>query len=1502
MKTRSLVSPFLLATLAIAADAYKIRTSYRNADLYLQLDSNTDQIVLKSEVGDDFRLSEDSHLVLSSDSSIMVGQKENGVILASTSHPEDSHETWSLDGYVISYVIPLYACAQESSHVLTVDPKTFIDQAVDCFFVEKLVVEEEVAEHDTKNVGPDSIASIGTNNADSAAKQQSQLLPNDDVIIIQNNKRGHVQIIQDGPVDPTQYMIIEFIFMGQWSQMIPHPDDLTTLIFADVESPDALKFKILDGQLMSGDKYVHGEGLFRLLDDPDPDMYWSYINDRLCVGRDQPEPVTFFSCNGYPRIHTGPECQMTAVMLVSNYFVQEDNTVNPRQPMLIKGTLNGERVTFVVVDDEIHLSNHIDDLHASKFTINYEGILENRYKYVGYKDDLMVLVQSRDETISRWLLSGDQLYLELQPRRIHFYDCLGRVSLTKQDECNEIMDIVITNSFELSPNTLDPTQPMVISGALDEGKRVLSTENGEVIVFAGRPISATKFTVVDNYLMAGNKYVQIDNGMMVLVDDEEDASDHWILSGDRLHLGADPKLVEVYNCEGKISIENTECEMLYSMTLTNFDFVQESNTVDPEKPMLIKGQSDGETRVISGSGKYFNASTADDVDCDKFIVEDGYLKVGDKFVANDWNLEMTEDTSSVTSWWILSGDKLYYGANPEPFNFRYCNGRIGGSGGYECTSMAPIVITNFNFEQQENDVNPESPMVISAMLGSAHVVVSIDEDDVIVSEGDAIYGSKFTISRRYLMAGDKYVRIHNGMMVLVEAQDSASYGWFLSGDHLFYGSDPSLVHLYSCANKIAVENSGECEELTPVVILNINFEPEVNTVDSEKQMLIKGEVDGELITFSTDDGFVTEFTGEDVDATKLRIEDGYLKAGDKYVATVDGDLVVVENKGDAERGWVLSGDQLYFGEDPLLVHFYSCAGKINAENNGGCEEVTLIVIQNFDFEPKPNTIDPNEPMVISATLGSENVVITVEDDRITVLEGEPIDGAKFRISEKYLKVGEKYVGVVNGTLVLVSEAGDAAKGWVLSDDQLYLGYDPVLVVLSVCDDGSVHLGAGDCSVLTDITILNVEEEPTTSSQAESTSAEETDTDSETESATGDPSDEPTPIESDSETTSTTTTTTLAGPEPTHPVIDPLKPFTIETLFEDEYLQLLTDGVHVRLLAGDLALFRIDEGYLKVGGDKWVSIAEDGLIVLVGEREYAAFGWRIEEGQLYYEITSRALARDTEVPVTFSYCDIDGEYLLYVGEASGCQVLANVILRSTESPDEPEESSGYESYESEEPSETGETTSTTETSTTTGTTGPVSTSDDTDTTSGTSVTTGGTTDVTSSGSSATATATTTGEASVINVTSCDPSGSCTEIVTIVLPSSQSTHQSTSTTITEHTTLTVTSCEDTRLCETRTEVRSTVYTTYCPVTTATAGVLPVSPKSTITVTICSEGTECEEVVTVVPADQTTSAQTGHPRTLVTESPVRPITSGFENRGVFPELSPIIAGLLVLLHFVL
>ncbi|RCK63152.1 hypothetical protein Cantr_09715 [Candida viswanathii] len=458
-------------------------------------------------------------------------------------------------------------------------------------------------------------------------------------------------------------------------------------------------------------------------------------------------------------------------------------------------------------------------------------------------------------------------------------------------------------------------------------------------------------------------------------------------------------------------------------------------------------------------------------------------------------------------------------------------------------------------------------------------------------------------------------------------------------------------------------------------------------------------------------------------------------------------------------------------------------------------------------------------------------------------------------------------------LVLVDEAGDAAKGWVLSDDQLYLGYDPVFVVLSVCDDGSVHLGAGDCTVLTDIAILN--------------------------SVTGDPSDEPTPIESDSETTSTTTTT-LAGPEPTHPVIDPLKPSTIETLFEDEYLQFLTDGVHVRLLLGDLALFRIDEGYLKVGDDKCVSIAEDGLIVLVGEREYAAFDWGIEEGQLYCEITSRALARDTEEPVTFSYCDIDDEYLHYVGEASGCQVLANVILRNTKSPDEPEESSGYESYESEEPSETGGTTSTTDASTTTGTIGPVSTSDATDATSGTSATTGGSTDVTSSGSSATAT--TTGEASVITITSCDPSGSFTEIVTTVLPSSQSTHQSRLTTITEHTTPTATSCEDTTLSETRAEVRSTVYTTYCPATTAAVDVLPVSPKSTITVTICSEGTECEEVVTVVPADQTTSAQTGHSRTTVAESPGCPITSGIENRAVFPELSPIVAGLLVLLHFVL
>ncbi|RCK55944.1 hypothetical protein Cantr_05103 [Candida viswanathii] len=51
-------------------------------DFYLQVNSKAIEVVLTKEVGDDFRLSDDSYLVLSRDASIVIAHQGNDVVLA----------------------------------------------------------------------------------------------------------------------------------------------------------------------------------------------------------------------------------------------------------------------------------------------------------------------------------------------------------------------------------------------------------------------------------------------------------------------------------------------------------------------------------------------------------------------------------------------------------------------------------------------------------------------------------------------------------------------------------------------------------------------------------------------------------------------------------------------------------------------------------------------------------------------------------------------------------------------------------------------------------------------------------------------------------------------------------------------------------------------------------------------------------------------------------------------------------------------------------------------------------------------------------------------------------------------------------------------------------------------------------------------------------------------------------------------------------------------------
>ncbi|RCK60315.1 hypothetical protein Cantr_08547 [Candida viswanathii] len=1318
MKTRSLVSSFLLATLSIAADVFKIKTSYKNTDFYLQVNSMTNEVVLTKEVGDDFRLLDDSHLVLSRDASIVIAHQDNDIVLTNPYSTEHAIPTWKINDDEIIYEEDLYACSY------------------------------------TTNI-------VSDDNEENVASYSS-----------------------------------------------------------DEEE----------------DQFVYGS---------------------------------------------------------DSYLVNQDGS---------------------------------NDIVISQT----------------YKRAKQHIVQKRAE---------------------------------RRDS-----------------STVDASSPMIIKGLLDE-LVVFDVQDGFVTTVRKHDWQVLKFQIIEGHLKAGSKYIVIDDGDLVTSEIPE-ANGYWSLVDDQLWYGGTPEAVRFFSCENKINVDPLSgCTEVTSISIANYNFVPTENTVEPELPMLVTAMSLLEEIIISTTGSYVTVFDGHPLDAIKFTVVNGYLKAGDQYITeNAGGLIVVTSTELAADKWVFSGDQLYFGDDPELVLLYSCEDRVFIQTGEGCDALTPVIFTNYNFEPQENTVDPGSPMAITGTIDGERVIVSTDGDEVVAFDGDLLDGTKFTIENRYLKAGDKYVDIDGGVLVLVETQAAASSEWILSGDHLFFGADPDLVHFYSCAGKIGVEDSGECEQLNPVVITNFHFVQTTNSVNAENPMLIKGELDGETVAISADGGFVTVSSGgDDVDATKFTIENRYLKADDKYVTADGGSLTVVDSEEGAERGWVLSGDQLYFGEDPVLVRFFGCAGKVSVDVGSGCDEVVLIVIKNFDFEPQENTIDPTEPMVVSGVLDLQDVVIVVVDDRITILEGELTVGARFKILEKYLRVGELYVGIDNARLVLVDDIDDAARGWILSGDQLYLGDDPALVILSVCEDGSVHVRAVECAILDEVTLWNVEDEPTTSSETESSTTEETDsetgsstieetdseagsstteaTDSETEtvSATEDPTDDstddPTPSETDADTDTNTETetetetktetssTTLAGPVPTQGPVDPLKPFMINVLYERQYLTFLTDGVHITLFEGDEALLKIDDGYLKVHEEKWISIADDGLLLLVDEKEDAAFGWRIEDGRLYYEITQRLLVRDTEEPVKFSVCDVDGDFFIFVGEIAGCELLNDVILKNHGASEDPTDpvSTEYESYDSEEPSETGaagsssstsvqtesitpsdQTYTTTETSTasgssstteTTNTAQPGSTSDSTDPLSSSSTisTSGshtGTTGADTNTGIATATVAAT-DTDTVTITTAADSKSSRHFPSsgTVLPGWRTApgydDETTLTTITDYTTITVTSCDDVTLCETSTEVRSTVYTTYCPATTTTAGdVLSERPKATVTVTVCSEGTKCEEVVSVIPSNESLHSSTirheanenptsgDHGHTSVVES----ATTGFENMAMLVESSPIAAGLLVLLHLIL
>ena len=599
---------------------------------------------------------------------------------------------------------------------------------------------------------------------------------------------------------------------------------------------------------------------------------------------------------------------------------------------------------------------------------------------------------------------------------------------------------------------------------------------------------------------------------------------------------------------------------------------------------------------------------------------------------------------------------------------------------------------------------------------------------------------------------------------------------------------------------------------------------------------------------------------------------------------------------------------------------------------------------------------------------------------------------------------------------------------------LYFGSDPKLVIFSVCDGSSVvFIDRLQCNVIVDIVIVQAPDWPISSDILESTVSEDStesesiiDSSSKDEgvSTSDDSSIEVTTEESSSESTidestidltteesSTEATTTaesdtedtsaiasstsdasetdtiivpsesLTIPEPTYPLVDPSKPIVITVTYEGEYARFLVDGIHISLLQGVLAIFQIDEGYLKVQGDLWIKIADDGLLELVDDRDIAAFGWSIEDSQLYYNVHQTIIKRDLDEPVGFSVCEEEnGDLFVYVGEVYGCQVLENASLNNYGSADDPTSSisTDEESQVSSESSEVTDTISTLESSeyiTSAVTSNESTTSDAPGSTSATSEieteteTSSNATFPVSSESfedesttisdftSASVTTTslifstidTTSAVVIFTTTICDENGICSEIVITTTPgwktasewhcdsdgicddeTTSTIDEITTTTVTGWVTMTETSCVNSTICSTQTVVVSTVGTTNDPVTitnslgdTATGTPKEASSKfwpgsfyTTITMTICSENDQCEEVVSVIPPNETMYISTSTKFeeeganfrsgntdfSTVTEQGFHMSSDRIENDAIVLKFSPMFVSLLALMNFLL
>ena len=356
-------------------------------------------------------------------------------------------------------------------------------------------------------------------------------------------------------------------------------------------------------------------------------------------------------------------------------------------------------------------------------------------------------------------------------------------------------------------------------------------------------------------------------------------------------------------------------------------------------------------------------------------------------------------------------------------------------------------------------------------------------------------------------------------------------------------------------------------------------------------------------------------------------------------------------------------------------------------------------------------------------------------------------------------------------------------------------------------------------------------------------------------------DESTPESSTTETDKTETTieeqeeesTTSSQSEetegPSGGNVDSTVAMVISAMFQGDRVYFYSDDKYITLLNGDLATFKIDDGYLQVNNNKWVNVNIERLLELVDNQEDATQGWIINDEGIF--LVQDGFYSDS---VSFSACGHDSGYRVYLGEENGCEPLNQFRIMNIEE-DEIDET---------------ETTESTKTTETTKTTGPAETTDLAESTddlneSSAPPPTEDPSDIPS--------ATTTDEATVdpsdeqsIAPTS-EPNDESTESeepnesVTVTGDTTTDTSEQGLTTFTTETTATVTDCEDgDDSCTPRTTIRSTVITTHCPIVTKTE-VETIVTDLTITLTTCIDETICEATTLVVSTTVVTTTLTTH-----------------------------------------